>query len=159
VKEAIHYKMSKKSDKKEKDKKSKKDHKKKKNKKEKEKEKEKKKKDQKERLPSDNESEGEPQSEVNLGMRVKDEDVSIFDNRGVIAEESTLYNVGAELQRPATQEDRLTRLTTSLFPIKSELPMIKKEEYKLLGQSNDTKFLLRSSQILKDANRILVIVD
>jgi hypothetical protein len=37
--------------------------------------------------------------------------------------------------------------------------VIKKEEYQLLTKSNDTKFLLRSSQILKDANRILVIVD
>jgi hypothetical protein len=106
--------MSKKSDKK--DKKSKKDHKKKKNKKEKEK----KKKDQKERIPSDRESsEGEPQTEVSVGMQqLKDEEVSIFDNRGVIAEESTLYNVGVELQRTEIQEDRVTRLTTSLFPIK-----------------------------------------
>jgi hypothetical protein len=51
-------------------------------------------------------------------QQLKDEEVSIFDNRGVIAEESTLYNVGVELQRTEIHEDRLTRLTTSLFPIK-----------------------------------------
>ncbi len=51
-------------------------------------------------------------------MEVKDEEVSIFDNRGVIAEESTLYNVGAQLQMAETQEGRVSRLTTSLFPIK-----------------------------------------
>ena len=102
--------MSKKSDKK--DKKSKKDHKNKKIKKEK------KKKEKKEFTPSERESEGEPQSEVNVGVQMKDEEVSIFDNRGVIAEESTLYNVGVELQRAETQEDRVSRLTHSLFPIK-----------------------------------------